>query len=159
MTLTGWTDEELAANRRGELADSQKATLRARGRTTEMTILIAMFILVAGFSYLMIVRGDLALHIAGAVFDAMVVAFGTLALVLKRRALAEDLAGGKVVATTGLVEVTQEQSGRQKGHHTVIRIAGKELRGMVGGLETYGGKTVTVFALPSSGLVFAVDRA
>ena len=160
MKLTDWTDEELAANRRGEIAPSQLAKLRSRAHLMTYSLVAVMIVLLVLFTWLMILRADsTGLRVIGLIFDAMVLAFGITSLVTRGPSVKSDLAGGTCVAVSGPVAVTTRISARNKGSERVILIGGEEAHTMYTGLEKLDGKTVTAYRLPHSKLVFAVDRA
>jgi hypothetical protein len=159
MTLSDWTDDELAANRRGEIAPSQLARLRSRGHRMAYSLVAVMIVLLALFTWLMVVRGETTgVRVIGLVFDGMVLVFGITALVMRGPPVASDLAGTACVAVTGPVAVTTRISARNKGSEQVILIGGEEVHTMFSGLEKLDGKTVTAYRLPHSKLVFALDR-
>ncbi len=159
MRLSDWTDEEVAVNRTGKIADSQRAKLRSENRMSSMVFVVLLMVApITIFSVLMFARG-FELQVTGVVLDLIVLGFGITMLVRQQRELERDLSEHALEAVSGVVVVTRHVRFRNKDYPArVVSVGGRRLRSMVEGLDRLEGETVTVYVLSHSQRVFAVDR-
>jgi hypothetical protein len=159
MTLSDWSDDELAANRRGDIPESQLAKIRGRLRNVVIAAAVVIAVMIAFVGVFFIARGEGAMRLAGVGFAAFVAIGGGVAIALTWRRFMRDLHGSDVVAVTGVVTIQRRTRLDNKGTVTLYAIAGREIRPLYNGLEKLDGKTATVYMLPHSKLVIAMEPA
>lgn len=150
MTLADWTEDELAANRRGELAPSQVEKIRARLRVVTIAAVVVCALFLA-FDAVFFLRDAGPSRVIGAVFAAFTVLIFGGGIGYIRRGLAADLRHGAVHPLEGVVAVAGG------GKSMKISIAGREVRPLYTGLEARDGQVVTAYQLPGSKIVIAIE--
>ncbi len=145
---TAWTEDELAANRRGELVASQVAKIRA-----------TRFKLLAATVGVMFALGiPLALFLgAGQDRHALMVTIGYFISGLGA-VLYLGYAAGRPFRERALVTLTGVLERSPIGHQR-FRLDGQLVRPLYPGLERFVGVTIAAYVLPKSKLVVAVERA
>lgn len=159
MTLSDWTDDELAANRRGDIPESQRAKIRGRLRTVVIGATVIIAVMIAFVGVFFIARGEGTMRLAGAGFAAFVALGGGIALALTWRRFMSDLHGSTVITVTGVLSIQRRSRPDNRSTETLYTIAGRDIRPLYSGLEKLDGMTTTVYMLPHSKLVIAMERA
>ncbi|HUJ61003.1 MAG TPA: hypothetical protein VLX92_21010 [Kofleriaceae bacterium] len=145
-----WTDAELAANRRGEIAGSQLAKIRGRQRKVLATTTLAGIALLAPLGYLL---GATLFDRSIAIVFAIVPVACTLASVLwVGWRVGLPLRDRRVIALRGTLE-TRATSGALRA----FVIDGQEVRPLYAGLDRLVGAKLTAYVIPSAMLVIAIE--
>ena len=145
---TAWTQDELAANRRGELLASQVAKIRAA----------RLKLLIATVGVMFAIGIPLALFLgAGENRNALMLTIGYLASGLGT-VIYLGYAAGRPFRERTLITLTGVLERSPIGHQR-FRLDGQLVRPLFPGLERFVGKNIAAYVLPKAKLVVAVERA
>jgi hypothetical protein len=153
VTLADWSEDELAANRRGELAATQVEKIRGRLRvvTIAAVVICALFL---AFDTAFFLRDAGPSRVIGVVFGCFTIAMFGGGIGYIRRGLTADLRHGVVKPLEGIVAVSPRGT---RDNKIRISIAGRGVRPLYTGLETRHGQVVTAYQLPGTGIVIAIE--
>jgi hypothetical protein len=145
-----WTEDELQANRRGELAPSQIAKIRSRWRAI-FAASAAVGVAICGPAGYLI--GPRLYPAPGILYVgvAVVAVIGTVILIARRAGA--SVRGDRVVTMTGHLSVSFV------GNQRLYMIEGQTVQPLYAGLERVAGQTVTAYLLPENQLVIAIERS
>jgi hypothetical protein len=152
---TAWTPDELAANRRGELAPSQLAKIRNRPRVILAIFAVPMIAIMSTGGWLCMRNFGPTAQLAMAIAMALCVV-GTLVAIVRIAHRPFRNNPTRVVPLTGVLDASLgvDAEGNTK---TVYSIGGQQLRPVYAGLAAFRGQTVTVYKLPDDPAVIAVE--
>ncbi len=145
---TAWTQDELAANRRGELLASQVAKIRA-GRW-KLLVATAGVMFAVGIPLAMFLGAGENQHALMLTIGYFVSGLG--AVIYLGRAAGRPFRERTLITLTGVLE-------RSPIGHQQFRLDGQLVRPLYAGLERFVGANIAAYVLPKTKIVVAVEPA